>query len=94
MIELHLDLKLHMKPWKKALAFSFIFYLIILVMSIIIITFAEGKFNRGLELVLSTVYLTALILIFRYMYKTFKEKSSISLNPSLQNKETIVKRKL
>ncbi len=94
MIELHLDLKFHMKPWKKALAFSFIFYLIILFILIIIITFVEEKFNRGLVLVLLAVYLTVLILSFRYMYKTFEEKSPISLSPSLQNKETIIESKL
>jgi c-di-AMP phosphodiesterase-like protein len=88
MIELHLDLKFHMKPWKKALAFSFLFYLIVLLILIIIITFTGKKFNRVLMLILSTVYLTLLIISFRYMYKVFKEKSSISVNPSLQHTES------
>jgi hypothetical protein len=74
MIELHLDLKFKMKPWKKALAFSFLFYLIILFILIIIITFVGKKFNFRLVSVISVVYLTTLILSFRYMYRTFKEK--------------------
>jgi Ca2+/Na+ antiporter len=94
MIELHLDLKFHMKPWKKALAFSFLFYLIVLVILILIITFTGKKFNRVLVLVLSTIYFTVLILSFRYMYKVFKEKYSISENPSLQHTESTGEKKI
>jgi positive regulator of sigma E activity len=74
MIELHLDLKFHMKPWKKALAFSFIFYLMILFILIVIVTFIRKHFDFKLVSIISGVYLTALTLSFRYMYKIFKEK--------------------
>jgi hypothetical protein len=74
MIELHLDLKFNMKPWKKALAFSFLFYLIILFILIVIITFMKKDFDFGLVSKISAAYLTALILSFRHMYKTFREK--------------------
>lgn len=74
MIELHLDLKFMMKPWKKALAFSFLFYLIVLFILIVVITFMIKDFNFGLVSKISGAYLTALILSFRYMYRTFKEK--------------------
>ncbi len=74
MIELHLDLKFMMKPWKKALAFSFLFYLIVLFILIIIITFMKKDFDFGLVSIISAVYLTALILCYRYMYIIFKEK--------------------
>lgn len=74
MIELHLDLKFMMKPWKKALAFSFLFYLIVLFILIVVITFMRKGFSFRLVSTISAVYLTALILSFRYMYRTFKEK--------------------
>ncbi len=74
MIELHLDLRLHMKPWKKALLFSFLFYLIILFMLIVIITFMKKDFDFKLVSAISGAYLTALILCFRHMYKIFKKK--------------------
>jgi len=76
MIELHLDIKFKMKTWKKALAFSFLFYLIILFMLIVIITFILKDFNFKLVFLISGVYLTALTLSFRYMYKVFKKKFS------------------
>jgi uncharacterized membrane protein len=78
MIELHLDIKFKMKPWKKALAFSFLFYLIILFMLIVITTFILKRFNYMLVFLISGVYLTALTLSFRYMYKVFKKKFSSS----------------
>lgn len=74
MIELHLDLKFHMKPWKKALLFSFLFYLIILFIFIVIITFMKKDFDFGLVSKISAAYLTALMWSFRYMYKKFKAK--------------------
>ncbi|GFO96772.1 UPI0003D1C28A related cluster [groundwater metagenome] len=74
MIELHLDLKFMMKPWKKALAFSFLFYLIVLFILIVIITFMKKDFDFGLVSKISAVYLTALILCYRYMYRIFKKK--------------------
>ena len=74
MIELHLDLKFKMKPWKKALAFSFIFYLIVLFILIIIITFIKKDCNFGLVLIVSAGCMITLILGFRYMFKMFKEK--------------------
>ncbi len=76
MIELHLDLKFKMKPWKKALFFSFMFYLAILFILIVIIIFAKKKFDRELISMISVVYLTGLVLSFRYMYRVFKEKFS------------------
>jgi len=79
MIELHLDLKFHMKPWKKALLFSFLFYLIILFILIIIITFIQKDFDFKLVSIISGAYLTALILSFRQMYKIFKEKFTLSI---------------
>jgi hypothetical protein len=74
MIELHLDLIFHMKPWKKALAFSLLFYLIVLFILIVVITFMKRGFSFRLVSTISAIYLTALILSFRYMYKTFKDK--------------------
>ncbi|MCX9081099.1 MAG: hypothetical protein OIN83_02760 [Candidatus Methanoperedens sp.] len=82
MIELHLDLKFHMKPWKKALLFSSIFYLIILFIFIVIITFALKDFNFGLVAAISVVYMSALLLGFQYMYRRFDEKFKI-LNKDL-----------
>ncbi len=78
-IELHLDLKFHMKPWKKALIFSFLFYLIILFIFIVIITFIKKDFDPKLVSIISGTYLTALMLGFRRMYKIFKEKFSFSI---------------
>ncbi len=80
MIELHLDLKFHMKPWKKALAFSFLFYLIVLFIFIVIITFALKRFNHGLVLVLAGGYISTLALGFRHMYRIFKAKFSFKYN--------------
>lgn len=77
MIELHLDLKFRMKPWKKALVFSFMFYLIVLFIFIVIITFMKKDFDTGLVGKISAVYLTALILSFRYMYGSFKKKFAL-----------------
>ena len=74
MIELHLDLKFHMKPWKKAIAFSFLFYLIILFMIVVVVTFIKKDFDFKFVSIISGVYLTALTLSFRYMYRIFKEK--------------------
>ena len=82
MIELHLDLKFHMKPWKKALFFSLIFYLIILFIFIVIITFALKDFNFGLVAAISVVYMSVLLLCFQYMYRRFDEKFKI-LNKDL-----------
>jgi len=74
MIELHLDLKFKMKPWKKALAFSFLFHLIVLFMLIVIITFVNKGFKFSLVAMISGVYLTVLVLSFRYMYRKFKDR--------------------
>ena len=76
MIELHLDLKFKMKPWKKALAFSFLFYLVILFILIVIVTFIKKDFDFKLVFLISAFYLTALVLSFRYMYRKFKAKFS------------------
>ena len=76
MIELHLDLKFHMKPWKKALLFSFLFYLIILFFIVVMITFILKDFDFKVVSMISGAYLGALILSFRYMYKRFQEKFS------------------
>jgi glycopeptide antibiotics resistance protein len=77
MIELHLDLKFHMKPWKKALFFSLLFNLIILIIFIIIITFMLQGFKFGLVAAISVVYIGALLLCFQYMYRRFDEKFKI-----------------
>lgn len=79
MIELHLDLKFHMKPWKKALLFSFLLYLIILLILIIIITFIKKDLDIKLVSIISGAYLIALIISFRQMYRTFKEKFTPSI---------------
>lgn len=77
MIELHLDLKFKMKPWKKALALSFLFYLIILFVLIVIITFMEKGFKFSHVAIISGVYLTGLVLSFRYMYRKFRARFTI-----------------
>jgi len=74
MIELHLDLKFQMKPWKKALLFSLLFYLIILFIFIVIITFVLKDFNLKLVSIISVIYMGALFFSFRYMYRRFEEK--------------------
>ena len=74
MIELHLDLKFHMKPWKKAIAFSFLFYLIVLFMIIVVMTLIEKDFDFKFVSIISGVYLTALTLSFRYMHRIIKGK--------------------
>lgn len=74
MIELHLDLKFHMKPWKKALLFSLLLYLIILPIFIIIITFLLKDFRFGLVSIISVIYISALFFGFRHMYRRFEEK--------------------
>lgn len=74
MIELHLDLKFQMKPWKKALLFSLLFYLIILFIFITIITFMLKDFNFKLVSIISVIYLGALFFSFRHMYRRFEEK--------------------
>jgi hypothetical protein len=82
MIELHLDLKFNMKPWKKALLFSLFFYLLILFILIVIITFMLKDFKFGLVAAVSFVYMGALFLGFQYMYRRFDEKFKI-LNKDL-----------
>jgi hypothetical protein len=77
MIELHLDLKFKMKPWKKALVFSFLFYMIIFFILIVIITFMNKGFNFKLLSIISAIYLGALILGFRHMYRRFQEKFTV-----------------
>lgn len=74
MIELHLDLKFHMKPWKKALLFSLIFYLIILLIFIVIITFLLKDFKIVLVSIISAIYLGAVFFGFRNMYGKFEKK--------------------
>ena len=74
MIELHLDLKFSMKPWKKALVFSFLFYLIVLFVFIVLITFIKKDFDFKLVSMISAAYVTVLVLSFRFMYNIFKEK--------------------
>ncbi|VVB85549.1 Uncharacterised protein [uncultured archaeon] len=74
MIELHLDLKFKMKPWKKALLFSFIFYLMVLVALIVIITFVRKLFDFKLVSIISAGYISLLMLSFRRMYFIFKER--------------------
>jgi len=72
MIELHLDLKLIMKPWKKALAFSFLSYFIILLILLVIVTIIKKNIDLKLISVISITYLAALTSGFFYMYKIFK----------------------
>ena len=74
MIELHFDLKFLMKPWKKALAFSFLYYLMVLFLLIAIVTIINKNIDLKLLSILSITYLTALTLGFRHMYKLFKSK--------------------
>lgn len=74
MIELHLDLKFKMKPWKKALAFSFLFYLVVLFILIVIITFMRKGFDFKLVFIISASYLVVLALSFNHMFKMFKTK--------------------
>lgn len=74
MIEIHLDLKFRMKPWKKALMFSFLFYLIVLFVFIVLITFIKKDFDFKLVSIISGAYVTMLVLSFRFMYKIFKKK--------------------
>lgn len=74
MIELHLDLKFHMKPWKKALLFSLVYYLTILLIFIVIITFLLKDFKFGLVSIISVIYLGALFFAFRLMYRRFEVK--------------------
>ena len=77
MIELHLDLKFQMKPWKKALLFSFLFHLIILFIFIVIITFMLKDFKFGLVSIISVIYLGVLILGFCHMCRRFQEKFTV-----------------
>lgn len=74
MIELHLDLKFHMKPWKKALLFSLVYYLTILLIFIVIITFLLKDFKFGLVSIISVIYLGALFFAFHLMYRRFEVK--------------------
>ena len=74
MIELHLDLKFQMKPWKKALLFSLIFYLVILFIFIVVITFMLKNFNFILVSIISFIYIGSLFFCFRHMYRKFEEK--------------------
>ncbi len=73
-IEFQLDMKFGIEPWKKALFFSFLFYLMILFILIIIVILIKKEFNSKLVSIISGIYLLALILSFRYMYKIFKKK--------------------
>jgi len=76
MIELHFDLKFLMKPWKKALAFSLLYYLMVLFLLIAIVTIINKDIDLKLVSILSITYLAALTLGFRRMYKLFKSKYS------------------
>ena len=76
MIELHLDLKFNMKPWKKALFFSFICYLIVFLILMVSVTLIKKDINFKLVSIISITYLAALTLAFYYMYKIFKTKFS------------------
>jgi heme/copper-type cytochrome/quinol oxidase subunit 4 len=79
MIELNLDLKFQMKPWKKALLFSLIFYLLILFLLNVIITFMLKGFNFKLVFIISVIYLGILFFCFRHMYRRFEEKFKVLL---------------
>ena len=77
MIELHFDLKFLMEPWKKALAFSFMYYLLIYFLLIAIVTILLKDIDLKLLSTISITYLTGLTLGFLYMYKLFKSKYSL-----------------
>ena len=79
MIELHFDLKFLMEPWKKALAFSFIYYLLVYFLLIFIVSILNKNINLKLVSMISITYLVALTLGFRHMYKLFKSKYSREL---------------
>jgi hypothetical protein len=74
MIELHFDLKFKTTPWKKALAFSFLFYLILLIVCIFVIISIKKDIDNKLLGIVFGACVSALILSFRYMYRIFKEK--------------------
>ncbi|CAG0957170.1 MAG: hypothetical protein MPEBLZ_00623 [Candidatus Methanoperedens nitroreducens] len=74
MIELHFGLKFRMKTWKKALAFSFLFYLIILFIFSIILTFTLTDFNYKVIFMFFASYMTLLILGFLQMFRIFKAR--------------------
>jgi len=76
MIELHLDLKFHMKPWKKALVFSYLSYLIVLFILIFIVSIIKKDIDFKLVYIISMTCLAALTLGFLYMHKIFKSKFS------------------
>lgn len=71
-MELHLELKSKITPWKKALILSFLCYIILFCILIAMIAFA-GIDNR-IILMISSGYMLVLISSFRYMHKKFKEK--------------------
>jgi predicted neutral ceramidase superfamily lipid hydrolase len=76
MIELHLDLKFLMKPWKKALFFSFFCYLVVFLILMVIVILIKKDIDLKLVSIISITYLAALTLAFHYMYKIFKTKFS------------------
>ncbi len=74
MIELNLDIKFNLKPWKKALVISFFYYLIALIIVIFIFIIKLGEFNFKLISMIFGIYLIFLILTFHYMNKIFENK--------------------
>jgi hypothetical protein len=79
MIELHFDLKFRTEPWKKALAFSFIYYLLVYFLLVVIVTVLNKDINLKIVSMISITYFAALTLGFRHMYKLFKSKYSRGL---------------
>jgi hypothetical protein len=76
MIELHFDLKFLMEPWKKALAFSYLYYILIYFLLIVIVIVLIKNIDLKLVSMISITYLTALTLSFWHMYRLFKSKFS------------------
>lgn len=73
MIDLDFEI-IFKKKWQKALLYSFVYYLILLVLLCIAIMVKRESFSIGLLAIISPLYLIVLILCFRYMYIKFGGK--------------------
>lgn len=69
-MELPFDLKFKTK-WQKALLYSFVYYLMVLIPLGIVIIYKSRRFNIKLVALISVLYLTMLILFFKMLYKKF-----------------------
>jgi len=64
--------------WMCALGISFILYMFILFVIIVVVTFHARDFDLGRTLTITAVYMTALLIYFAILFVVFKRKIDAS----------------